>query len=94
MPAVTRLGDLCTGHGSYPPRPSTSASSKVLASGKGVVCVGDSYAVHCSSSSCHPGTASQGSPKVLASGKQKMRVGDTIDCGSKVAQGSPKVMIG
>ena len=94
MPAVTRLGDLCTGHGGYPPRPSTSASTKVFASGKGVVRVGDSYAVHCSGPSCHPGTAQQGSSKVYASGQQKMRVGDPIDCGSKVAQGSSKVFIG
>ena len=93
MPQVTRLGDNCTGHGSFPPRPSTSASSKVLASGKGVVCVGDSYAVHCSGS-CHPGVAQTGSPKVLASGKQKMRVGDAINCGSKVGVGTPKVLIG
>lgn len=93
MPAVTRLGDLCTGHGNFPPRPSTSGNAKVLASGKPVVCVGDSYAVHCSGS-CHPGTATVGSPKVFASGKQKMRVGDAINCGSKVGQGSPKVFIG
>lgn len=94
MPAVTRLGDKCAGHGSYPPRPSISASTKVLASGKGVVCVGDSYAVHCSGPSCHPGKAQQGSPKVFASSKQKMRIGDSIDCGSKVAEGSSKVFIG
>ncbi len=94
MPAVTRLGDLCTGHDGYPPRPSITASSKVFASGKGVVCVSDAYAVHCRGSSCHPGTAQQGSLKVFASGKQKMRVGDPINCGSFVAQGTPKVLIG
>jgi uncharacterized Zn-binding protein involved in type VI secretion len=93
MPAVTRLGDLCTGHGNFPPRPSITASPKVLASGKGVVRVGDAYAIHCSGS-CHPGTATVGSPKVFASGQPKMRVGDTINCGSKVAQGSSKVFIG
>ncbi len=93
MPAVTRLGDLSTGHGSYPPQPSIEASSKVLASGVGVVLLGDKYAVHCSSGSCHDGVASSGSPKVFASGRAKVRVGDSISCGSKVAQGSPKVIL-
>lgn len=95
MPQVTRLGDKCTGHpNGFPPRASTSANPKVSASGKRVVCVGDSYAPHSNGSSTHPGTATVGSPKVLASGKQRMRVGDQISCGSKVAEGTPKVLIG
>lgn len=94
MPDVTRLGDLSTGHGSFPPQPSTSASTKVFASGKGVVRQGDSYAVHSDGSSSHPGTAQTGSSKVLTSNKQTMRVGDAISCGSKVMQGTPKVKIG
>ena len=34
MPAVTRLGDLCTGHGCYPPRPNITAASTVFVNGK------------------------------------------------------------
>lgn len=94
MPDVTRLGDLSTGHGGFPPQPSISASSKVLASGKGVVRQGDAYAVHSDGSSSHGGVAQSGSSKVLVSGKQTMRVNDPISCGSKVMRGTPKVKVG
>ena len=94
MPDVTRLGDLSTGHGSFPPQPSIAASSKVLASGKGVVRQGDAYAVHSNGSSSHGGVAQTGSSKVLVSGKQIMRVGDPINCGSSVMVGTPKVKAG
>lgn len=94
MPMATVLGQLCTGHGSFPPRPSTSGSDKVLIAGVPVVRVGDSYAVHSSSSGSHPGVAQTGSPKVLVAGVQRMRVGDPINCGSRVQQGTPKVLIG
>jgi uncharacterized Zn-binding protein involved in type VI secretion len=33
MPAVSRLGDNCTGHGCWPPRPSTGASPNVRVNG-------------------------------------------------------------
>ena len=44
MPAVTRLGDLCTGHGAFPPRPSTGASPNVFVNGIAVHRKGDSWA--------------------------------------------------
>ena len=48
MPAVSRLGDHCTGHGPWPPRPSTGASPDVFVNGIAVHRKGDSWAVHCS----------------------------------------------
>lgn len=89
MPAITRVGDLCTGHGGYPPRAATSGSPDAFCNGKAVVRVGDAYAVHCSSGSCHPGVASSGSPDIFCNGKPVMLIGHAINCGSKVAQGSP-----
>lgn len=92
MPAVTRKGDMCTGHGDFPPRPSTSGSSKVFIDGIQAHCVGDSWDTHCNSSpSCHSGSLSGGSSKVFVSGKALGRVGDPVDCGSTVDSGSSKV---
>ena len=93
MPAVTRLGDKCTGHDGYPPRPSITASSNVRANGKGIVTVGDGYDKHCKKS-CHTGVLSSGSGSVKVNGKPVGRTGDDISCGSKVGEGSPNVRCG
>lgn len=95
MPPVTRLGDVCTGHGCFPPRPSISASSNVFANGIPVLRVGDAYAPHgCISCSTHPGNLSSGSSTVYVNGIPVGRVGDSVTCGSSVASGSPDVIIG
>ena len=44
MPAVTRKGDSCTGHGCFPARPSTSGSPDVFVNGIAVHRQGDSWA--------------------------------------------------
>ena len=96
MPAVTRLGDKCTGHSSFPPRPSTSASPNVYVNGVAVHRQGDSWAPHGSPSPIppHGGTLSAGSGTVYVNGKQCGRVGDPVSCGSAVAQGSRNVIAG
>lgn len=95
MPAVTRLGDLCTGHGPWPPRASTSASGDVFVNGIAVHRQGDSWDVHCDSTPvCHGGTLASGSGTVFVNGKQIGRVGDPVDCGSSVATGSENVFAG
>lgn len=95
MPDITLVGHKCTGHGSYPPRPSIEGSSKVKFGGKAVVCVGDKYDVHCNSNnSCHDGALAKGSSKVRIEGRAVGRVGDPIDCGSTVAEGYSKVRVG
>lgn len=95
MPAVTRLGDLTTGHpNGFPPRPSTSASHNVFASGKQVVRANDSYAPHSNGSSSHSGTAVAGQSKKFVNGRPVIRVGDPVSCGDTVAQGSSKVFVG
>lgn len=95
MPAVTRLGDMCTGHGAFPPRPSTSGSGNVFVNGIPVHRKGDSWASHCNSRpSCHGGTLASGSSTVFANGKDIGRIGDPVDCGSSVATGSSNVFAG
>ena len=95
MPAVTRLGDLCTGHGCFPPRPSISASPNVYANGIPICRVSDSYAPHgCSNCPPHPGNLVQGSPTVFINGLPVSRIGDALNCGSSAMTGSPNVFIG
>lgn len=95
MPPVTRLGDLCTGHGCFPPRASISASPNVFVNGIPVIRVGDTYAPHgCSKCKPHPGNLTSGSSSVFVNGIPVGRIGDSISCGSFVKDGSPDVIIG
>ena len=90
MPAVTRLGELCTGHGPCPPRPSNGASGNVLADNIPVHRQSDSWSVHC----VHGSNLAAGSGTVFANNLQLGRVGDPVACGSKVQTGSGTVFAG
>jgi uncharacterized Zn-binding protein involved in type VI secretion len=102
MPAATRKGDLCTGHNGWPARPSTSGSPNVKINGIPAVRVSDSYATHGKwvkkgddkKWSEHGGALASGSGTVKINGKPAGRVGDSVNCGSKVAEGSPTVNFG
>lgn len=94
MPAITRLGDPCTGHGCFPGRPSTSASGNVFVNGIAVHRQGDSWSSHCCGPSCHGGALASGSGTVFVNGKMIGRIGDPVDCGSAVAVGSGNVFAG
>lgn len=94
MPALTRLGDICTGHGAFPPRASVAGSPDVFCNGIAVHRVGDGWAVHCDPNSCHPGSLAAGSSTVFVNGKAAGRVGDEVNCGSVVAAGSGDVFAG
>lgn len=91
MPAVTRLKDLCSGHGCFSPRPSVSASPNVFCNSKPVHRQGDAWSVHCCGIPCHGSNLAKGSSTVFANGKPFGRIGDPVACGSKVATGSPNV---
>jgi uncharacterized Zn-binding protein involved in type VI secretion len=93
MPAAVRLGDRCTGHGNYNPRPTIEASPDCFVNGRGQHRQGDALAIHCNNS-CHSGTTAGGSSTSFANGKAKARVGDRVSCGGSLAQGSPDVNIG
>lgn len=94
MPAVARLGDKDTGHGSWPPRPSTSGSPNVFINGIAALRVDDTYGPHTSGSNTHSGTVVSGSGTVKVNGKSLARIGDDVSCGSAIAQGSPNVFAG
>lgn len=90
MPAITRLGDICTGHGCFPPRPNIKGSNNVFSNFLPVHRQSDAWAVHCCVS-CHSSALASGSPNVWANGLQVGRIGDPVACGSIAATGSPNV---
>lgn len=92
MPAAHRLGDICTGHSCYPPRPNVQGSPNVFVNSIPSHRVGDGWGPHCCGG-CHRGHAACGSPNVFVNGKPKCRIGDAVDCGSKMATGSPNVFV-
>jgi len=94
MPAATRLGDVCTGHGCYPPRVNDEGSDNVFINGISAHRQGDHWVTHCCDDRCHDSKLARGSPSVYVNKKQAARIGDAIACGSAVAQGSPDVFIG
>ena len=92
---VTRFQDKCTGHGCYPPRRNSQASTNVFINGIGAHRQGDTWPPHgCSDCSPHSGTLANGSSTVYVNGKQLARIGDPISCGSRCAQGSVNVFAG
>lgn len=93
MPGAARKGDLCTGHGPWPSRPNTQASTTHFVEGLGVHRKTDNWAVHCFKQSCHPSHLASGSPNVFADGLQRGRIGDPVACGSRIKTGSSTVFI-
>ena len=102
MPAVTRKGDLCSGHGTgscWPARVSTGGSSNVFVNGDAAHRKSDIWAVHsCPNNGSHSGLLSSGSSTVNVNGKPLGRIGDKVgtevSCSSKVAGGSENVFAG
>ena len=97
MPSVARLGDMCTGHGTWPPRNCTSGSPNVFVNGIAVHRQGDSWSPHTQivkPYETHASTLASGSSTVFVNGKQMGRIGDPVACGSVVAQGSSNVFAG
>tara|TARA_B100001564_G_C20545123_1_gene626239 strand:+ start:377 stop:664 length:288 start_codon:yes stop_codon:yes gene_type:complete len=92
MPSVTRLGDLCTGHGCFPARKSVSASPNVFVNGIAAHRLNDAWEPHgCPTCTPHSGILAAGSSTVHVNGKAIGRIGDPVDCGSNVAEGSSNV---
>lgn len=95
MPAVVRKGDICSGHGTFPPRPNIQGSPDVTVDGIPAHRQGDGWAVHCNPVPiCHASTLQSGSSTVFVNGKELGRIGDPVACGSVCAQGSPTVWAG
>ena len=94
MPAAARLGDLCTGHGCWPPREGVSASPNVFINGIPAHRLNDPWYIHCCDTDCHDGEVASGSGTVFINGLPAARMGDSISCGSLISEGSPNVHIG
>lgn len=93
MPAVSRLGDICSGHGCFPPRNSTSGSSNVFINGIPAHRVSDAWDSH-SCITTHDSILASGSATVFVNGLNLARIGDAVECGSTVATGSENVFAG
>lgn len=94
MPGAVRLGDSSTGHGCYPPKSNTSASSDVIINGLGAHRVGDGWLPHgCGVCIPHGSSQASGSNNVLVDGLPLARIGDSISCGDSNASGSSDVII-
>ena len=95
MAAVARYGDICTGHGCWPPRTGITKSPNVFVNGIAVHRLTDTWDSHCCpTDGCHPGVVSAASGSVKVNGLGIARIGDAIDCGSLIAAGSPNVNAG
>jgi len=96
MPAVTRKGDMGSGHGCWPPRPSIEGSPDVFVNGIPVHRQGDAWGPHTCPSipETHSSVLAAGWPTVFANGRQIGYVGAPVACGSTVAEGSPDVFVG
>jgi len=96
MPGVARLGDTCTGHGGWPPRPIVSASSNVFANNTAIARQSDALAAHTNPAipETHSGTVAGGSATVFVNGLPVARIGDSVACGGSIASGSGNVSAG
>jgi uncharacterized Zn-binding protein involved in type VI secretion len=94
MPATTRIGDSCSGHSCYPPRPNVEGSGNVFVNNISVHRQDDAWHPHCCDGSCHSSETASGSSSVYVNGKQMARIGDPVKCGSVIAQGSGNVFCG
>lgn len=96
MPPVTLIGHSCTGHGCWPPRPSVEGDGRFTVSGRGVHCQGHTWAAHTCPSipETHASVLAAGSNRFSISGRPVGRIGDPVACGSTVAQGEPRFVVG
>ena len=94
--SVQRLGDLCTGHGCWPPRPNAEGAADVFCNGLPVHRAGDAWASHTCPEipETHASTLAAGSTTVFVNGRQIGRAGDPVACGSVAVPGSPNVFAG
>ena len=95
MPPIGRVGDTCTGNGSFPPTTASAGSGDTFVNSIAVHRVDDAVTPHGSPSPAppHPRATAAGSPDTFVNGKAVSRIGDPINCGGLVAQGSPDTIV-
>ncbi len=95
MAAVTRKGDLNTGHDLCVPVPLIEGSPNVFVNGQPCGRVGDQYEAHgCVGHASHNDQIAAGSATVFVNGKPIGRIGDAVVLAGSVAQGSGNVFAG
>lgn len=85
---IARLGDWCSGHGCFPPRPSVAGSSDSFVNGISWHRQGDAWLIHSCGQELHPGVLARGSSVTFVNNIPAGRVGDPVNCGSCAAEGS------
>jgi len=92
MPAITRVGDNCTGHDNCAPKPLVTGSPNVFVNGQPMGRVTDKYESHgCVVHTSHQDEIVKGSPINFCNGLPVARVGDDVSLGGSVQDGSPNV---
>jgi uncharacterized Zn-binding protein involved in type VI secretion len=96
MPPQSRIGDIGSGHSSFPPTPVIAGSPNVFVNGRPAARLGDALAPHGSPSPStpHGRSIAGGSGTVFINGRPASRIGDPIDCGGSLVTGSPNVFTG
>ncbi|WP_198468969.1 PAAR domain-containing protein [Acetomicrobium sp. S15 = DSM 107314] len=96
MPAVARLGDICTGHGCWPPRPSIEGSLNVFVNDIPVHRQSDAWGPHTCPDipETHGSVLAEGWPTVFVNNLEVGYIGAPVACGSFIATGSPDVFVG
>lgn len=94
MPAVHRMGDVCTGHGCFPPRPNVQGAGTVFVNGIPAHRQSDMWAPHVCATSVHASVMAGGSSTVFAEKLSIARIGDPVACGSFAMTGSGNVFAG
>jgi len=94
-PPATRLTDVCTGHGCFPPRPTVAGSPDVFTNNLNQIRLTDPYDSHgCVVCVPHGGTLAAGSGTVYVNNLPAGRQGDPVDCGGAADVHSPDTYIG
>lgn len=92
---IIRLGDVCTGHEDWPPRPVITSASTVYVEGILACCEGDQLAVHCNRKpECHDGVIAAGSGMTFVEGRKLARHGDPVSCGGTMVSSTSSTNCG
>ena len=94
MPQVARKGDICSGHGWFPPRKSASGSDTVYVNKISVHRKDDAWDAHSCKGSVHDSQLENGWKSVFVEGREIGYVGAKVKCGSEVKSGSENVFVG
>lgn len=95
MPPAVRLGDIASGHGSFPPTKTIEGSGNTVVNSIPVHRNGDAIASHSSPSPSppHKRAAACSSGNTFVNSKGVVRIGDCVSCGGMLVTGSGNTLI-